>query len=415
MKKSIYLVIALCMIVLSSCSSDDDSSSGSGQGQTARIQLTLTGSSSTRASGTDDPASGTIATNEGAVGNIVVGIFDGSGNKLVVQTVSGTGLHVGSDVNAITVPLVKGTMNGCRGVVVGNVPTASVTALQSAATRSSFLEQTISLEAATASGDNQVSTSLPMSGEVVDASGDGGADGNADSDNNPATFSLTAGGTMVLKAVLVRMASRITLRSLSTNFAGTVYSGATFKLQRVFLRDAIDKNKVTTLATPADAMPSDATYIRGGGTWSDVDKAWISEANNYLFDAQTKGDEPTIGGTSPIPATLPYYWFYALANSSSVHPTAFVIQGLFDPDGGDAANAVPVFYPVVINKYQDGTTGVSEGSTGSIVRNTLYNLSVTIKGKGAASPTDEIDPVSLSIAVEVAGWNTTISQGVDFN
>ncbi len=415
MKKSLYLVTALCVAAFSSCSSDEGLSPESGQEQTAKIELTLTGSSVTRASSTTDPATGVVAA-EATVDNIVVGIFDGDGNKLVVQAVSGGDLHVGSGTNAITVPLVKGTMSGCTGVVVANVPTASLTLLESTTTKTTFLAQTISLEAATASGTNQISTNLPMSGEVKDASGTAGADGNADGDNNAATFSLTSGGTTSgLKASLVRMVSRITLRSLSADFTGTAYPSATFKLQRVFLRDAIDKTNVTTSTTPADAMPSGAAYIRGGGTWSGT--AWTDDVNNYLFDDLT-GSELTIGTSSPIPATVPYYWFYAFANSGSTSPTAFVIQGLFDSDGGDASNAVPVFYPVIIGKIQTGTTfDTGSGSaTGSIIRNSLYNLTVNIKGKGTTSPTDNINPVNLSIAVDVSPWNTTIvGQTVDFN
>jgi len=406
MKKSIYLVIALCMTVFSSCSSDDDSFSGSGQGQTAKIELTLTGSNATRASSSTDPATG-VATAEATVSNIVVGIFDGDGNKLVVQEVSGESLSVESGTNAITVPLVKGTMSGCTGVVVGNVPATSVAALQSVTTKSSFLGRTISLEDATASGDNQVATSLPMSGEVKDTE-----------NGNVTTFSLTAGGSKTgLQVSLVRMVSRITLVSISANFENTAYPGASFKLQRVFLRDAIDHNNVNTSVTPAEAMPSDAAYIMGDGTWSGT--VWSDDANKYLFDAQTEGSEPAIGTTSPIPATLPYYWFYAFANSSSTHPTAFVIQGLFDQDGSGASySGVPVFYPVIIGKIQTGTTfDTGTGSTtGSIIRNTLYNLTVNIKGKGTSSPTDDIKPVNLSVAVNVSDWNTTIvGQSVDFN
>lgn len=407
MKKSLYLVIALCMAFFSSCNSDEDSSPEPGQEQTAKIQLTLTGSSATRANSTTDPATG-IATDEATVGNIVVGIFDGDGNKLVVQEVSSPST---SEANTITVPMVKGTMSGCTGVVVANVPTASITTLESAITKNSFLAQTISLSDATApsAATTQSSSSLPMSGDVVDTN-----------NSNAATFSLTSGGTTTgLKASLVRMVSRITLRSLSANFTGTAYPDATFKLQRVFLRDAIDKNNVTTSATPADAMPSGASYIKGGGTWSGT--TWTDDVNNYLFNAQIENSEPTIGTSSPIPTTVPYYWFYAFANSGSTKPTAFVIQGLFDQDGsGTSYSDISVFYPVIVNKMQLGTTidGTAYSGTttsGSITRNHLYNLTVNIKGKGATSPTDNINPVNLSISVEVVGWPTAIEQTVDFN
>ncbi|MCI1683038.1 MAG: Mfa1 fimbrilin C-terminal domain-containing protein [Bacteroides sp.] len=410
MKKSIYLVIALCMTVFSSCSSDDDSSSGSLQGQTAKIELTLTGSNAnTRASGAD-PVTG-VATAEATVGNIVVGIFKDE-NVLVIQEVSSPSTN---SANTITVPSVKGTISDCTGVVVANVPAASLSALKSATTKSLFLGETISLQNATTldgsdedddgDGDVQVSTILPMSGEVKDG--------------DATTFSLTGAGTTSLAVSLVRMVSRITLTSLTADFTGTADPGATFKLQRVFLRDAIATTKVTTSTTPADAMPSGASYI-SGGAWDETTKAWKTDdgdVNLFLYDKL--GTAEAIGTTSPIgqtPVIVPYYWFYAFANSGSTNPTAFVIQGLFDQDGsGTSYSDEPVFYPVIINKAQDGTTGVTAGSTGSITRNNLYNLSVAIKGKGVSSPTENIGPSNLSITVTVAPWPTAIEQTVEFN
>lgn len=410
MKKSIYLIAALCLSAFSSCSSDGNPASEPGQEQTARIELNLLGSGTTRAAGTALPS------NEVAVGNIVVGIFDGDGNKLLVQEV--TTPNIGS-TNTVTIPLVKGTMTGCTGVVVGNVPAASVTALESTTTKSSFLEQTISLADATASGSDQVSTTLPMSGDVNDASGTGGADGNADGDNNPATFTLTSGvNTTGLAVSLVRMVSRVTLTAIAADFTGTAYPSATLKLQRVFLREAISANKVTTSDVATNAMPSGATYISGGGTWSGT--AWTGDVNNYLFDDLT-GSEADIPSTLDLPGNSNYYWFYALANDGSTNPTAFVIQCQFDADGnsGTTGDISTVFYPVIVNKNQSGTSysgGATTGTaTGIIARNHLYNLSVTIKSKGAASPTDNINPVDLSITVNVEAWPAAIVQDVVFN
>lgn len=404
MKKSIYLIAALCLSAFSSCSSDGNPASEPGQEQTARIELNLLGSGTTRAVGAALPS------NEQNVNNIVVGIFDGDGNKLLVQEV--TSFTIGSPAT-VTIPLVKGTMTRCTGVVVGNVPATSVTALESTTTKSSFLEQTISLADATASGDNQVSNTLPMSGDVNDVSGEDDTDGNADGDNNSATFTLTSGMNKTGLAVsLVRMVSRVALTAIATDFTETAYPDATLKLQRVFLREAISTNSVTTSAVPADAMPSGATYISGGGTWNET--TWVDDVNNYLFDDLT-GSEVDI--SSGLPGSN-YYWFYAFANDGNSNPTAFVIQCVFN-SGEDGASDETVFYPVIVNKNQSGTSysgGASTGTaTGNIIRNHLYNLSVTIKSKGATSPTDNLNPVDLSITVNVEDWPAAIVQSVVFN
>ncbi|MBP1614030.1 MAG: Major fimbrial subunit protein (FimA) [Bacteroidetes bacterium] len=404
MKKSIYLIATLCVVVFSSCSNDGDSSSESVQGQTAKIELTLTGSTTTRTVSSTNPVTG-VATAEGTVNNIVVGIFNASDEVLTVQSITSPGVGSGdANKNTITCPLTGTATVTCSAVVVANVPDATVTALKSTTTKALFLAEAISLEDATASGDDQVSTNLPMSGGVIDSN-------NSDAE----TFTLTPGGTTTgLSVEVVRMVSRITLTSLSADFTSSSYPDATFKLQRVFLRDAIAATKVTTSATSGDAM-SGTSYLTGGGTWSS--DTWSGD-NAFLYDALSA--ELLIESSTTLPGSK-YYWFYAFANDGSTSPTAFVIQGSFDQDGdGTSYSSETVFYPVIVNKMQPGTTigGTSYSgttTTGSISRNQLYNLSVTLKNKGVSSPTDNINPANLEISVTVADWPTAIEQVVTFD
>lgn len=409
MKRKVFFIVTLCVTFFTSCSNDESVTPESGQQQTAKIELTLTGANAgTRASGGTAPSENTDEDGnpigEQKVNNIVVGVFDSYGNTLIIKSVTNPDV---SKSASIEVPLVKGTMNGCTAVAVANVPASVVATLNNVKIKSSFIGTIIGLSSSTASSDGevQVSTNLPMSGNVAD---------NA----NAQTFTLSPGNTTSgLSVSLVRMVSRITLTGISTNFTGTAYSGATFKLQRVFLRDAIDGTKVTPSTIISEEMSG--SYIKGGGTWDNTEKKWTSDINNYLFNVQTAGSEPAIGSSSPIPGTVPYYWFYAFANDGSASPTAFVIQGLFDSDGdGETAAPETVFYPVIVNKTQSGTTynGDNTGtSTGSISRNQLYNLSVTIRTKGAALPTDNIAPAALSINISVTPWPTAIEQSVAFN
>lgn len=399
MKTNVFLFAALGTALLSSCNNDSvPVNSENGEVKTARIELTLMGSSATRTGSTTDPSTG-VATDEQTVNNIVVGIFNGSGDVLTVQSNNSPSTSV---ANVITCPLNAGsTYDNCSAVVVANVPASSITDLKSSTSKVDFLGKTISLSESTvsASGDVQVATKLPMSGDVKDGSN--------------ATFTLTPGGTKTgLAVVLVRMASRITLTGISADFSSSPYPNAKFKLERVLLRDAISTTKVTTSATASDAMPTGATYLTGGWDGS----SWVDTANPYLFNISSY----ELTGSSALPGGN-YYWFYAFANSGSSQPTSFVIQGTFDEDGdfsttGDASTK---YYPVVVNQMQpgttiDGTAYAGTSTTGSISRNKLYNLKVALKNKGTSAPTENINPADLSITVTVAAWPAAIVQVVEF-
>ncbi|TWV14415.1 hypothetical protein FQ707_04520 [Bacteroidaceae bacterium HV4-6-C5C] len=407
MKTSICLLAALGGALLASCSSDSITPQPEpGQNQTARIEVTLTGNNTgTKANGSALP--GDDNTGEQKVNNIVIGIFkDSDGSIVTIQDMTAPKVGTGdANKNVITCPLTGTSAVTCSAVVVANVPASSITTLKSSTTKTDFLGQTISLSESTVSGNVQISTNLPMSGDILDT-------GNS----NASTFSLTPGGTKTgLSVQLTRMASRITLTSLKSDFSASAYPSAKFKLQRVLLRGAIATTKVTTSATATNAMPASPSYLIGGGTWSGT--AWPGD-NPYLFD--DLGTPLLIDGSTTLPGSK-YYWFYSFANDGSTNPTAFIIQGIFDVDGNfdTPGDATTVFYPVIVNKNQPGTSysgGATTGTaTGSISRNTLYNLAVTLKNKGISSPMDNINPANLEINVSVAAWPAAIVQTVDFN
>ncbi len=384
-----FLQLPLCI----SCGDGKDSSTDSppdGVEHPAVIRLEVKGLSMTRSQSSSLPD----ASAEESVRNAVIGIFSGApdNSALSIQELSTVKLGEGQ-TNTVLCPLEgSASYEGCTAIVVGNVPSGSVSDLCSAADRNTFQSKVLSLEACTSDGGAQIASRLPMSGEVRDASGKG-------------TFTLVPGGSISgLSVSLVRMVSRITLSSLKTDFSGTQYPYATFTPTRVFLYNALSASRVNTSLEPSVSMPSDATYITGGGSWNG--SSW-SGSNSFLYE-----DIPA-GGTSG------YYWFYAFANDGSVRPTAFVIQGLFDPDGAGSLAGSMVFYPVVINKIQPGTdfnAGYSGGtSTGSIIRNRQYNLNVKLSGKGVDSPEKSIIPGYLGVSLSVSGWNgEPVDQSVEF-
>lgn len=401
MKKNFYLMTALCAIILSACSADTDPTPNTGDKKTAKIELSLTGTT-TRATGTTLPADDN--TDEQTVSNIVIGIFNSAGGVLTIQGIDNP--NVSSQT--ISCPLTQDE-SGCTAVVVANVPAAKISTLTAATSRDNFLGVTLGLQETTApSGTTQVSNKLPMSGNVIVTSG------------GASTFDLVAGQTKTgLSVSLSRMVSRVTLTGIKTDFSSTgQYANATFKFKRIFLRNALSESKVTPSLTLGDNMEAAPQFVTGGGTWNTGTKVWDNDDDNYLFNEV--GTVVDILPGTVIPTNLDYYWFYAFSNNSATSPTTLVIQGEFDTDGAGGNDPETVFYPVVINKNQVGTTitdnnGAVSGETGTITRNRLYNISVTIKGNGVSAPTQNIVPANLEIAVSVASWSLTIVQSVEFN
>lgn len=402
MKKNFYLMTAFCAIILSACSGDTDPTPNTGDKKTAKIELSLTGTT-TRATGATLPADDN--TDEQTVFNIVIGIFNSSGGVLTIQGIDNPAISPTAEI--ISCPLTQNE-TGCTAVVVANVPTAKISTLTATTSKDDFLKVTLGLQETTASvGTTQLSNKLPMSGNVIVTS------------DETSTFDLVAGETKTgLSVLLSRMVSRVTLTGITTNFSSTgQYANATFKFKRIFLRNALSLSKVTPSATLGDNIDGAGTFAMGGGTWNTETKAWENDDDNYLFNEV--GTVVDILPGTVIPDNLDYYWFYAFSNNSTTSPTALVIQGEFDTDGDGGKDAETVFYPVVINKSQVGTSITENGDevpgqTGTITRNRLYNISVTIKGKGVSTPTDNIIPANLEITVSVAPWNLTVVQNVTF-
>ena len=75
-----------------------------------------------------------------------------------------------------------------------------------------------------------------------------------------------------------------------------------------------------------------------------------------------------------------------------------------------------IYYPIIINKSQSGTTitGASGTGTSNIARNTTYSIKATIKSIGITDPMEDITPTSLQLTVSVADWALNITQDVTF-
>ena len=393
MKKNFYLMTALCAIIFSACSSSTDPIPSTEEPGIAKVVLSV--NPTTRATGTTEPNDNNTA--EQKINRLTVAVFNNaSGAVLTIQEkeeVNPTTLSFDCPLSAVTV---------CSAIVVANAPSGHFAGVT---TREGFLAQTFSL------GDAQTSANLPMSGAVL-------------KDASASTFTLTPGGASSansLSVALSRLVSRVIVKKIDTDFSSTgAYSASVFKLTNVFVRNALSTVKPATggyADTKPDGVLGATNYLTGGGATWDAGLTTLASLNSAAasgWDTSTHNYDDAAN----------YYYFYVFPNEDSSYPTTLVLQGTFDTDGdgdlNEETNSGNVFYPVVINKSQIGSV-VKDGNgvevpnqTGTIARSTKYQLEITIRSKGVASPADNINPASLAVTVTVTSW-TPYTQTVDFN
>lgn len=328
----------------------------------AVVEISLKGTSlQSRSQGSSLPS------DEEHINTIAVGIFyaDGSVNLISEPEVTGTsvaGLNCSAGV--------------CDIAVVANVPSGTFSGVTS---REAFMNKVVSL-GSTATAGVQTSDNLPMSGI---------AEG----------VELKVGVTTRASVALSRLVARVSLSSVRTEFDPKgQYSHATLEIDKVFLYDANGASKV---APEAYTVPSSVVRLYGGtvtnGTW----QTGTSYLLNELSTPESSMDTP--------------HWFYTFANTDLSHPTKLVLSGIFDADGtGSLYPGKRVYYPIVVNKSQTGTSiEGTGGGTSTISRNTSYRISAVIKGAGAENPEVNVEPVEMQLTLTISQWKLNFFQSVE--
>lgn len=371
MKTNNYLWATLiaATLTLAGCSSDENGmTEPQPQGKTAKLELRLTGNGvNTKATGSTLPTQA----EENTVKRFTVAIFNSDGSVNAMQTVT-------SNTTAATTINCTPAAN-CTGMVVANAPTDSYFA--GVLNKTDFLKKTIALS------DAQAKDCLPMSGEVKDGSSN-------------ATFTLAAGSNTGMTAQLSRLVARVSVSSIKTAFdSNGQYSAASYELKNIFVRNAV-KEAVPGTGGYSDTKMGTPAYLTG-----DYDSSAGTAA--YLANAVT----PAVNVSAEHKTD---YSFYIFPNEESTH-TALVLEGTFKKNAQDAGSTI--YYPVIINKSQTGTTltGASGTGTSNISRNTTYAIKATIKSIGTTDPMGDITPTSLELTVSVADWALNITQDVTFD
>jgi len=284
--------------------------------------------------------------------------------------------------------------------VFANAPTnyfSGKTTLLDVTTKATDLGYTTSSDGNTANAvatvNSQTVTALPMSSTA----------------QLIGTGTLAANSSTAVTANLVRMVSRISMTSIATSFENAgAYAGASFVPKEIFIYNG------NTTDNWDNTMPSTASFQSGestDGTGTNPSLTNYSYLSSGSISLSSAALSPAFSATatelSYLKTTANPSYFYVFPNTSSsatstANATKIVIKGLWT--FGAAVN-VPMYYPILINHAQTGTTFVgTPGADTQVAPNTRYAMSVVIRSIGVTSPATNIDPASVNLTLTVQNW-----------
>lgn len=297
---------------------------------------------------------------DNGIKSVTVGVFNGDRVDVISTNVPVNG--------KITV---TATVGDRTFIAVANAPVGSFAGVQ---TKTAFLAKSLDL--------TQDITAMLMS-----------------SDEIPVT--LVSGTSPVQKSVdVARLASRVQVTNIQTSFSPTgQYSGASFTMDKIFMYNV--KSQTTVGSTPVTSNLVHGVLANG------------TESSTYLLDKLS----PAI--TFPTTAYAMPSYFYVFENTVAVNgnddnATKLVIGGTFKANSSDPGTYL--YYPIVVNKPQTGTSIVDKDGVASTVvglkHNQQYFITVNIKGIGVDSPAKFINPADMELNITVIPWSTGVFQNV---
>ena len=367
--------------LLTSCAGDENLSTEKPSTGTQTLKINLK-SADTRAAAYADP--GTEAENK--INRVTIGIFDNAtGNVKTIQDAPDaaapeiiTSQLVADDDILVAVNAPAGTFSGVL-------------------TKSAFEKSTLGIDdALPVSGTETVDPAkLPMFGE--------------------AKIGLKSGSSTIYEATVpvYHMVAKVTLKSLGVDFdVNGAYKNAKFTPTEVFMYSVPDK--LDFYPASSYTYASAASYYNG--------EAGDASVKAYLGTGTPHGFSPAHATISGVNGSSAYSWgtvgtkilyLYTMPNNST-KPTQLVIKGTFDSNGDGTDDPGFVYYPVNIN-YNSANGGAAEGETPKqVYPNKNYIVDVTIKGKGANSPSVSLDPQTATANITVKSF-VDASQSNTFN
>ena len=381
----------LMILLLSSCINEYEAEKTGTDSVRVSLQF-YTEASGTRSTGTL-PGAGNDQ--ESKVNRVTVGVFDSQDRTVTVHEQSVSVLTE----NGITF---NTTPAASKVLVTANAPEGwfdGQSTLSGFTGRAADLAYTTDAvgnsKSSAGTADSQQCTSLPMYGTLTFLTGE--------------STKTVEGGI-----VLSRMVARIALGRILTDLTG-LYAGASFIPEEVFLYNANTSCNWDGTYT--------ASLVSGESTTSSTSASGVTTLTFYPNEASFLSTGKSTFTADAVKGTLssPLY-FYVFPNGATT-PTKLVIKGIWKDDAGLDASVV-VYYPVIVNHSQRGTTLVSGGVTyadgadyakdKTVEGNVQYSLGATIHSKGVTSLSQEVSPSAVSLTVSVGAWSTT-SQEVIFD
>lgn len=390
--------LLLCGVLItglfSSCASDENIDNGNKVNAGDKVlTLTLNTPKATTTSGAKTRVTNTDGTGsaENKINRLTIGIFASDGSVRTIQEItSGSTPAFTTASNITTATITTNSLAATDSVFVAvNAPVGTFNGVL---TKDAFLK-TIEIDAAlttksdnTSSGNAEAMDNIPMFGKCA----------------------VAASGTHYTADLSVsHLLAKITLAKITVAFDPTgSYSAATFQPTSYFL-----------INVPNYLRFYDVGW--GTGTTTTLWHGWV-DATPSSNPANTAYKEYL--GTGPL-ATQPVLTrtstplepknvFYTIPTSDPTgnNNTKLVICGLFSPDG--TTTATPVYYPVNIN-YVTSTQAAAEGTAKRVYANRNYTCKVTIKTKGADTPTANLDPNDIDVKVTVTDF-APINQDTTF-
>lgn len=384
----VFLLLAVGALWLTSCSSEDAVQSG-GNTESERVLLLSISTGQTIGSRAETD----LTTDEKAIEDMTIGIFDANGNVRTIQSLekdasattatAGDGKFVISGTKAEAKIVTTGLKAGDNVVVAVNTKLNSANAATFKAAKSvadfnkGYIDATSALTAAS-DGTNLSAAKLPKYGEVKLVAGSNSSEFKAD-------------------VKVKNLVSRVTLASLTDDFAHDgPYAGASFTLSDIFLLNVPNTVDFSTDAWTAQTV----SYIHG----SDVNGTDYTAANDKKAFLVKSGAH-----VNDFLYTLPNQY-----TGPNPQKTILVLKGEFKKAAGETGK--DVYYPLALNAVYDNTGKATavDGSTPFVTypgRN--YKCNVTIKTIGSDSPWQEAGPLTATVDVEVEKW-TDVEQNTTF-
>ena len=390
-----FLSLAAVALWLTSCSSEDVAS-GTNQGGKSLLTLSInTGNvNNTRA----NDWIGSAPTDEDKIQSMTVGIFDGDNVKTIVELTAGSGEGTKLDQDGKNATIVTTSLKGTETVLVAvNAPAKT---FQGVLTASGFKDKTVEADVALCGGtvgEKQVVSKTPMFGSAILSKKDG---------TSTSEFTATVN--------VYHMLSKVHLKALNVQFnENGAFKDASFTPTDIFMVNVPNDVKFNvTSNTDGNAWTNTSTFLHG---WSKDDLTDANE-NASASGMGTYKKYLTTGALTPkeLAGTSASFdqevYFYTLPNGKTDldNRTKLVIAGTFKNNTSDTGTKV--YYPVPINAKFDNSGNVTAAGDGTTVYavypNRVYNCTVNIKAKGAATPNESLEPQTASVTVTVEPYNS---------